>query len=76
MRTQRTELTALEDRQVPVQAELAAAWTSSMLLYAYVDILGLYMPGVIEDILAGIVWEFDISQAWRSERSRSWRSRS
>ncbi len=54
----------LENLQVPVQAKLAAAWTSFMLLYAYVDILGLYMPEVIEDILAGIVWEFEISQGW------------
>jgi hypothetical protein len=50
--------------QLPVQAKLAATWTSFMFLYVYVDILGLYMPGVIDDILAGIVWEFDISQAW------------
>ncbi|MEX0834875.1 MAG: DUF6326 family protein [Nitriliruptor sp.] len=50
--------------QLPVQAKLAAAWTSFMFLYAYVDILGLYLPGVVDDILAGIVWEFDISQAW------------
>jgi uncharacterized membrane protein len=35
-----------------------------MFLYVYVDILGLYMPGAIDDILAGIVWEFDINQAW------------
>jgi hypothetical protein len=62
VRTQRAELTALEDRQIPVQAKLAAAWTSFMFLYIYVDYLALYKPGVIDDILAGIVWEFDISQ--------------
>jgi hypothetical protein len=54
----------LQNPEVPVQAKLAAAWTSFMLLYVYADILGLYLPGVIEDILAGIVWEFDISQTW------------
>jgi hypothetical protein len=62
VRTQRAELTALEDRQIPVQAKLAAAWTSFMFLYIYVDYLHLYKPGVIDDILAGIVFEFDISQ--------------
>jgi hypothetical protein len=62
MRTQRAELTALENRQIPVQAKLAAAWTSFMFLYIYVDYLHLYQPGVIDDILAGVVWEFDISQ--------------
>jgi hypothetical protein len=35
-----------------------------MFLYVYVDILGLYMPGVIDDILAGIVWELQVSQTW------------
>ena len=62
VRTQRAELTALEDRQIPVQAKLAAAWTSFMFLYIYVDYFALYKPGVIDDILVGVVWEFDISQ--------------
>jgi hypothetical protein len=52
---------ALEDRQVPVQAKLAAAWTTFMFLYLYVDYLALYKPGVVDDILAGIVFEFNIS---------------
>ena len=64
MRTQRAELTALEDRQIPVQAKLAAAWTSFMFLYIYVDYLHLYKPGAIDDILAGVVFEFDISQTF------------
>ena len=59
MRTQTAELTALEDRQVPVQAKLAAAWTSFMFLYIYVDYLALYKPGFVDEILAGIVHEFD-----------------
>ena len=59
MRTQTAELTALEDRQVPVQAKLAAAWASFMFLYIYVDYLALYKPGFVDDILAGIVHEFD-----------------
>jgi Family of unknown function (DUF6326) len=62
VRTQRAELTALKDPQVPVQAKLAAAWTSFMFLYIYVDYFALYKPGVIDDILVGVVWEFDISQ--------------
>ena len=48
--------------RVPVQAKLAAAWTSVMFLYAYVDIIAFFKPGVIDDILAGKVWEFDVSQ--------------
>jgi hypothetical protein len=49
----------LEDLRMPVQAKLAAAWTSFMFLYIYVDYLALYKPGLIDDILAGIVHEFD-----------------
>jgi hypothetical protein len=50
--------------QVPVQAKLAAAWTSFMFFYIYVDYLHLYKPGAIDDILAGVVFEFDISQTF------------
>src|SRR4051794_4760609 len=52
---------ALEDRRMPVQAKLAAAWTSVMFLYIYVDYLYLYKPGVIDDLRAGVVFEFDIT---------------
>ncbi|GAB4183629.1 MAG: hypothetical protein Fur005_46250 [Roseiflexaceae bacterium] len=52
-------MTNLEDRQVPIQAKLAAAWTSFMFLYLYVDYLGLYKPGFVDDLLAGIVHEFE-----------------
>lgn len=57
-------MTILEDRPVPVQAKLAAAWTSFMFLYIYVDYFHLYMPGSIEDILAGKVFMFDITQVF------------
>jgi hypothetical protein len=49
----------LEDLRMPLQAKLAAAWTSFMFLYIYVDYLALYKPGFVDDILAGIVHEFD-----------------
>jgi len=55
---------ALEDLRMPVQAKLAAAWTSFMFFYIYVDYLHLYKPGSIDDILAGVVFEFDISQTF------------
>lgn len=54
----------IEDLRLPVQAKLAAAWTSFMFLYVYVDILAFYKPGVVDDILEGVVWEFDITQTW------------
>ena len=33
-----------------------------MFLYVYVDIIAFFKPGVVDDILVGVVWEFDISQ--------------
>ncbi|TQK72467.1 MULTISPECIES: DUF6326 family protein [unclassified Nocardioides] len=56
--------TPLQDQPIPVRAKLAAAWTSLMFLYAYVDILNFFTPGVVEDILDGRVFEFDLSQAF------------
>ncbi|WP_034341715.1 DUF6326 family protein [Deinococcus misasensis] len=50
-----------QNPEIPVQAKIAAAWTSFMLLYIYVDVLNFYKPGVIQGILEGRVWEFDIS---------------
>lgn len=64
MRTQSAEPTALKDPEIPVQVKLAAAWTSFMFLYVYVDVLGFYKPGIVEGILDGKVWEFDISQTF------------
>ncbi|EXF24679.1 hypothetical protein BG28_04465 [Nesterenkonia sp. AN1] len=54
----------LEHLRMPVQATLAAAWTSVMFLYIYVDYLALYKPGVVDDILAGVVHEFDTGPAF------------
>ncbi|MEU0545967.1 DUF6326 family protein [Nocardia sp. NPDC005978] len=56
--------TALEDPPIPVRAKLAACWASFMFLYVYVDILNFYTPGVIDEILDGKVFEFDVSQTF------------
>jgi hypothetical protein len=50
--------------EAPVQVRLAALWASTMFLYVYVDILSLYKPGTVRDILRGRVWEFEITQGW------------
>jgi hypothetical protein len=62
--TQTTRTTALHDPPAPVRAKLAAAWASFMFFYIYVDYLHLYKPGAIDDILVGVVFEFDISQTF------------
>lgn len=49
----------LDDTRMPVQVKLAAAWTSFMFLYIYIDYLALYKPGFINEILSGTVHEFD-----------------
>jgi hypothetical protein len=64
MRSPQNTAKALESLHVPVQAKLTAAWTSFMFLYVYVDIIGFYKPGTIDDILVGRVFVFDISQGW------------
>ena len=51
----------LDNPPVPVQAKIAAAWTSFMFLYIYVDYFNLYKPGVVDGILNGLIWRFDIS---------------
>jgi len=71
-----THRAALENVALPVQTKLAAAWASFMFLYVYVDVLGFFKPGIVEDILAGVVFnivedilagvvfKFDISQSF------------
>ena len=59
MTTSSTTAGPFQEAKLPVQAKLAAAWTSFMFLYIYVDYLALYKPGFINDILVGVVHEFD-----------------
>lgn len=55
MRAPRDTTAALDESPLPVRAQLVAAWTSFMFLYVYVDVIGFYVPGKIDDILAGLV---------------------
>jgi len=61
MNTDKITPNDLEDVKVNVKLKLAAVWASFMFFYIYVDYFHLYMPGSIEDILAGKVFVFDIS---------------
>ena len=54
----------LENGKIDVKLKLAALWASFMFLYIYVDFFHLHMPGSIEDILAGKVFTFDITQVF------------
>lgn len=64
MNTQKTHQNALEDIKVSVQLKLAALWASLMFIYIYVDYFHLYMPGMLEEILKGKVFVFDITQGF------------
>jgi hypothetical protein len=64
MSTRQPTTATLDDQQMPVKTKLAAAWTSFMFLYAYVDILGFYTPGTITGILDNKVFEFELSQTF------------
>lgn len=64
MDTQNATKYFLEDTNVNVKLKLAALWASFMFLYIYVDYFHLYMPGMIEDTLRGIVFEFVITQGF------------
>ncbi|WP_276373937.1 DUF6326 family protein [Chryseolinea sp. H1M3-3] len=54
----------LEDIKVSLKLKLAALWASLMFLYIYADYFHLYMPGKVEDIQAGRVFEFGITQGF------------
>ena len=49
------------DPPIPVQAKLAAAWTSLMFLVIYIDYFHLYQPGEIDEIRGGDIFAFEIS---------------
>jgi hypothetical protein len=62
MNAQKTPQNALEEINVSLKLKLAALWASFMFLYIYVDYFHLFMPGSIEDILAGKMFVIDITQ--------------
>ena len=43
----------LEDVRIDVKIKLAALWTSVMFLYIYADWFGLFVPGALQNMLAG-----------------------
>ncbi len=61
MTVRTTPANPLVTAPIPVQARLAAAWTSLMFLVIYIDYFHLYQPGEIDDIRGGVIFELDIS---------------
>ena len=50
------------DRPIDTRMKIAALWTATMLIFAYVDIFAFYRPDVRADIDAGKVFVFEIGQ--------------
>jgi hypothetical protein len=53
-----------ENIKVNVKIKISALWIAVMFLYAYVDIFSLMKPGIIEGIMDGKMFVFQISQAF------------
>lgn len=64
MNSEKKTATILEDVKINVKIKLAALWVAVNLLYLYVDVYSFFRPGIIEDAIAGKVWEFQITQVW------------
>ncbi len=54
----------LQDTSVSLKLKLSALWAALMFLYIYVDHFALFIPGVLEDAIAGEVGGFRVTQGW------------
>ena len=54
--------TEMEDMKINVKIKLSALWVAMMLLYIYADILSLFRPGQIEEMLEGRMGPFPVTQ--------------
>lgn len=52
----------MEDVKVNVKIKLSALWIAMMLLYIYADILSLFRPGQVEEMLDGRMGPFPVTQ--------------
>ncbi len=52
----------LENVQISVKHKLSAFWAALMFLYVYADVLSLFRPGQIDEIMQGRMGPFRVSQ--------------
>jgi hypothetical protein len=64
MNEKKETATILQDIEVNTKIKLSILWATVMFIYIYVDIIGFYRPGIIQEIISGKVWVFEITQAW------------
>ena len=55
--------TEMEDVRINIKRRLSALWVAMMLLYIYADILSLFRPGQIEEMIKGLMGPFPVTQA-------------
>ena len=56
------EAAELVDVKINVKIRLSALWAAAMFCYLYADVLGLFVPGNLEEIIAGEVGGMQINQ--------------
>jgi hypothetical protein len=64
MNSNRKTARILEDVKINVKVKLSALWVTVMFLFAYVDIMGKYEPGHLENAITGKIAGFQITQGW------------
>jgi hypothetical protein len=52
-----------EDAKISVKLKLAALWVAMMFLYIYADVLSLFRPGQLDEIMQGLMGPFRVSQS-------------
>ncbi len=64
MSTKEIKQNTLEDIKVSVKLKIATLWTSLMFIIIYLDYFHLYMPNSLNDMIAGKVHVFDVTQGF------------
>ncbi|MBI5842016.1 MAG: hypothetical protein HZB19_18165 [Chloroflexi bacterium] len=52
----------MEDVKINIKIKLSALWATMMLLYIYADILSLFRPGQVEEMIEGLMGPFPVTQ--------------
>ena len=64
MNSNRKTAGILEDGKINVKIKLSALWVAVTFLFIYVDYFGLFIPGFIENVIAGEVAGRQVSQVF------------
>jgi len=56
------KVTEKEEVKIPVKIKLSALWAALMFLYIYADIISLFRPGQVEEMMAGRMGPFPVTQ--------------